>query len=335
MSKSKIEWTDRTWNPVTGCTKVSQGCKNCYAERLYERFHGHGSFKNVLTHSQRLHQPFSWKKPSMVFVNSMSDLFHEAVSFDFIDHVFIVMAMNPKHTFQVLTKRPERMLEYFKSRTEGDYWDYFKEKVYDGYQAFLDNDNMPPGWLWDKTYTEFGKDVDLIYDGPWPLPNVWLGVSVENKVTADERIPLLSMVPAAVRFLSCEPLLGPIKFSPIVHDTILGKMQAPALSVVIDWVICGGESGPGARPMDPNWARLLRDQCEVAGVAFFFKQWGEYTDTEHAIAAGFGHLMPNGKNYNNDGSFLAWRIGKKNAGRLLDGREHNEFPHLTYTKATL
>lgn len=267
-AKSKIEWTDKTWNPVTGCTKVSQGCKNCYAERIYERFNGKGSFKNVICHDDRLMDPTRWRKPSMVFVNSMSDLFHEDVPFKFIYEVFLIMQKAHWHTFQILTKRADRMVQFYK---------------------------------------EYAQIIDA-------LPNVWVGVSVEDQKTADERIPLLLQVPTAVRFLSCEPLLGPINLKLFEGPVLSWKLQRlekrQGVSKGIDWVICGGESGPGSRPMHPDWARSLRDQCKAAGVSFFFKQWGEYSP---GLVAGNGDVQ-------------YFRIGKKKAGRLLDGQLHDAFP---------
>jgi len=270
---SKIEWTDKTWNPVTGCTKVSQGCKNCYAERMYERFNGKGSFKNIICHEDRLNHPFRWKKPTMVFVNSMSDLFHEDVPFDFVDRVLGVTRRTGinGHIYQILTKRPDRMIEYFK-----------------------------------REVTE-------------PLmPHVWVGVSVEDQATADERIPLLLQVPAEVRFLSCEPLLGIIDLNTIM----VGDEKKYAISVLdkgIDWVIVGGESGPGARPMHPDSVRLIRQQCIEAGVAFFFKQWGEWWPGEK------GRLYHGKMIDYTDGQTMV-KIGKKKAGRILDGQLYNDFP---------
>ncbi|MBI4282426.1 MAG: phage Gp37/Gp68 family protein [Chloroflexi bacterium] len=217
--RTGIEWTDATWNPVTGCTKVSPGCAHCYAETITLRFKRGGSFlpnkTTVQLHPKRLEQPEQWQTPRMIFVNSMSDLFHEEVPFEFISRVFEKMEKCSQHTYQVLTKRPERMLEYVQSSIGG---------------------------------------------GRWPS-HVWAGVSVENQVWADRRIPILRQVPAAVRFLSCEPLLKPLRLN-------LDGIQ---------WVIVGGESGNRARPMDVSWARDIRDQCLAAGVPFFFKQWGGRT----------------------------------------------------------
>jgi len=291
---SKIEWTDKTWNPVTGCTKVSQGCKNCYAERIYERFNGKGSFRNVICHQDRIDNPMRWKKPVRVFVNSMSDLFHEDVPFSFIHDVFNTIAACPQHTFQVLTKRPRRAIEYLRWFQRGGRYKF-----------------------------TMGK-------------NLWIGVSIEDQETANERIPLLLQLPAAVRFLSCEPLLGRVD---IANDAINGQINKmgmnAAMSTGIDWVIAGGESGPGARPMHPDWVRHLRDQCSTISAAFFFKQWGEWRQ--------YSHLMDDNKKplgMFQDGIFrhgnVVWdhrkesvcmsRVGKKEAGRLLDGVLHNEFP---------
>jgi protein gp37 len=280
-----IEWTDETWNPVVGCSRVSAGCRNCYAFQLHDMRHRAKlagkdlpdqyaqPFTTIQALADRLDTPLRWRRPRRVFVNSVSDLFHEDVPFDFILAVWGVMAATP-HTYQILTKRAHRMLAFF---------EWAKEAMR---ARGLDE--------WEK-----GMEIQ---------PNVWLGVSVEDQRAADERIPLLLRTPAAVRFLSCEPLLGPVDLGrwlicepcddgrPVTMGTIL-HCQNPRL----DWVIVGGESGPGARPMHPDWARSLRDQCQAAGVPFFFKQWGEW-------------------------DFEGYRIGKKYAGRLLDGREWNEFP---------
>lgn len=206
--RTGIEWTDRTWNPATGCTKVSPGCKNCYAETLTKRFRN--TFPNgfrFTLHPERLYEPLKWRRPSLVFVNSMSDLFHEDMPDEFLLAVFEVMVSCPQHTFQVLTKRAERLLE-------------------------------------------------LASELPWP-DNVWMGVSVENQKFA-WRVDALRQSPAKVKFLSCEPLLGPLQLD------LRG----------IDWVITGGESGPRHRPVDVDWVRSIRDQCLEANVAFFHKQWG-------------------------------------------------------------
>ena len=214
--KSAIEWTESTWNPVTGCDKVSPGCAHCYAETFAERWRGipghpYEQGFDLKLWPARLQLPFSWKRPRMVFVNSMSDLFHPGVPDTFVQSVFDVMLRAPRHTFQVLTKRPERL-------------------------------------------------VELSGSLPWPA-NVWMGVSIENDHWTS-RAEILRSVPAAVRFISAEPLLGP-----------LGSLDLSE----IDWLIAGGESGLRHRPMDPAWVRQLRDRCLDAGVAFFFKQWGGRT----------------------------------------------------------
>jgi len=236
---STIEWTDATWNPVTGCTKISPGCKHCYAETFAERFRGvpghpYEQGFDLKLWPERLGVPAKWKAPRMIFVNSMSDLFHERVPDDFIEEVFHAMAAARWHTFQVLTKRAERMAEWHAARPQ--FWD---------------------------------------------LPNVWLGASVENRLYGLPRIPYVRSLRATVRFLSVEPLL---------ED--LGTVDLRG----IDWVIAGGESGHGARPMEKSWARSIRDQCLAAHVKFFFKQWGG--------------------------------VRKKAAGRELDGRTWNDLPAL-------
>ncbi|WP_282035012.1 DUF5131 family protein [Metabacillus indicus] len=210
---SSIEWTEATWNPVTGCNKVSTGCKHCYAERMAKRLHAMGNPRyingfNVTLHPDLVDTPRKWIKPRKIFVNSMSDLFHDQVPSEFIQEVFKTMNETPQHSYQVLTKRPERVVE-------------------------------------------LANQLNF-------TPNIWLGTSVEDiKVT--HRIDFLKLVPAKVRFLSCEPLLGPLENLNLKN---------------IHWVIVGGESGPGARPMEAEWVRSIRDQCAIQNVAFFFKQWG-------------------------------------------------------------
>lgn len=295
MTKTKIEWADRVWNPVTGCTKVSEGCRHCYAETMAKRFWKDRKFSDVQCHPDRLIQPMSWKKPSRVFVNSMSDLFHPDVPFDFIDQVFAVMQKSICHKFMILTKRPEQMKAYY-DHLEGENRFRYLESAY--------------RWL------EMDPPVVTMF----PFSNIWLGVSVENQKAADERIPLLLKTPAAVRFVSCEPLLGDLDISQYVWGEDSRDYGADRDG--LDWVIVGGESGPGARPMNPDWARLIRDQCDDAGVPFFFKQWGEWVpfeqvefDSKEKIGIQIG-----------DQSMV--KVGKKNAGRLLDGREWNDFPEV-------
>ncbi len=313
MSKTKIEWTDRRWNPITGCTKISQGCKNCYAETMAKRFWGKRKFTDIKTHPERLHEPMRVMKPSMFFVNSMSDLFHPDIPFHFIDIIFAQMAVARWHTYQILTKRPERALEYF---------------------AWKDKAWVAPGMQGDERirfqcYHYFAIDIDP-KEWHWPLKNVWIGVSVEDETTARERIPILQKIPAAVKFLSIEPLIDRINIKPLLKG--------------IDWVIVGGESGRGARPMHPDWVRTIRDECCEMKIPFFFKQWGEWCpadgyyetciDTylagelqngeETAVPLGMNNRSK--KNFYWDNEVFAVRIGKKKAGRLLDGIEHNAVP---------
>lgn len=243
-TSTRIEWTDTTWNPVTGCDKVSAGCEHCYAETIANRFAGTAAFPNgfaVTLHPDRLAQPLRWRRPRMVFVNSMSDLFHTQVPTEFIAKVFAVMATAEKHIFQVLTKRPGRM------------------------RSLLTN----PAFI-NTVATDQGELAGRLDQPGWPLPNVWLGVSVETQHWAQVRLPALAETPAAVRFVSCEPLLGPVDLTTWLTDS-------PGLG--LDWVIVGGESGPHARPIQLGWVQDLRDQCHHAPTrpAFFFKQWGGHT----------------------------------------------------------
>lgn len=266
--KSNIQWTEATWNPVAGCTRVSAGCDNCYAVQMSHRLELMGQAKyagltvlnnrgdrhfngTVRCDEDALTIPLKWRKPRRVFVNSMSDLFHKDVPFEFVDRVFAVMALCPQHTFQVLTKRPERMAEYLNEDRRAD-------------NAF--------GWHFSAAQRRVKTVSDDIaesrrrsgidesnWNNAWPLFNVWLGTSCENQAAADARIPHLLRCPAAVRFLSCEPLLGPLDRLPLA---------------VIHWVIVGGESGPGARPCAVEWNRSIVRQCAAAGVSCFVKQLG-------------------------------------------------------------
>lgn len=251
-----IEWTDATWNPVTGCTRVSPGCAHCYIERTMpfrverRRFNGPqiGASTGVQTHPGRLALPLRWRRPRRVFVNSLSDLFHADVPEEFVAEVFAVMAATPQHTYQLLTKRHGRMRSLL---NDPDFrvLVQFESSVL-GQEGI---DVAGPGNPWDT----------------WPVPNLWLGVSVEDQARAALRVPALLDTPAAVRWLSCEPLLGPID---------LERADPGALNDGgINWVVAGGESGPGARPVKVDWLRDLRNQCGDAGVAFLFKQWGGRT----------------------------------------------------------
>lgn len=252
-----IEWTDATWNPVTGCTEVSPGCDHCYAKTFAERWRGTPGhyFKNgfdVQLRPDKLDLPLRWRKPRRIFVNSMSDLFHDAVSDLYIANVFAVMAYAHWHTFQILTKRHGRMKSLLTSAKFLDLFDREYCRVPDWNDRFPDLELTPAG------------HISHLSDGP--LSNVWLGVSTENQHWADIRIPALLDTPAVVRFISAEPLLGPIELR-----------RAWGEGPGIDWIIAGGESGHGARPINPDWVRSLRDQRDVVGAAFLFKQWGGTT----------------------------------------------------------
>lgn len=295
-----IEWTDATWNPIRGCSRVSEGCRNCYAESVAARFSGPGqayeglaSFQiigqgtpaeRVEPHwrggirfiEQHLHDPIRWKQPRRIFVNSMSDLFHPRMTGEWLAEIFDVMARAPQHTYQILTKRPERML--------------------DALRAAGDPDVAP---AFENTYGQ-----------SWPPANWWFGVSIEDQETASHRLPILAQCPIENTFASYEPALGPVNwFETDFADTL-------------EWLICGGESGPHARPMHPDWARAARTFCEFHGIPFFFKQWGAWKPnaTGRIRDNSTGHIT-----HMKDSAEMA-RVGKHRAGALLDGVESKEFP---------
>lgn len=338
MLHTKIEWTDTTWNPVSGCTKISAGCKNCYAELLHERFNGKNSFSKVTAHPTRLFKPIHWKKPRKIFVNSMSDLFHKDVKFEFIDMVFAIIALCPQHTFQILTKRPEIMRDYF-SAPKSELIARWESASYVLGLADKNDDTVAPAC-----------QIFNYCNNNWPLPNVWLGVSVEDQITADKRIPILQTIDAAVRFISCEPLLGPIDLQ--LHLYALPPQVHP-FDETIHWVIAGGESGPKARPMHPDWIRAIQKTCEKSKVPFFFKQWGEFG--HHALPfhslthwvnkaqtwlTGWrrgkdkciditGLICDSGSNFQEAAYpvYAMRKIGKTKAGNFLDGKQHLNFPN--------
>lgn len=286
MAETSIEWTNATWNPVRGCSRVSPGCDNCFAMCQAHRFSGPGKPYEGLTTIRRgkvdwtgsarlvpsmLEQPLRWKKPRRIFVNSMSDLFHESLSDEDIDRVFAIMARCPQHTFQVLTKRPKRMLEYFADvQARSVAWEETDEirEAQSDVDGFDDN-KTEWGLRLTRQNEEALQNVRAFWDGV-PLPNVWLGVSAENQEQADKRIPLLLQCPAAVRFVSAEPLLGPIDLIYAAFDGSWGVEDMGRL----DWVIVGGESGHGARPCNVEWIRSIVKQCGDAGVPVFVKQLG-------------------------------------------------------------
>ena len=371
--RSAIEWTDATWNPIAGCSVVSPGCTNCYAMRMAARLEAvsvahearHGGdpgplgYYRGLTEPSRagdvwtgkvvaapddvLTKPLRWRKPRRIFVNSMSDLFHEDVPDAWIDRVFAVAALSARHQLQVLTKRLGRMRDYLSSPNR---------------------EVAVMRAAYDIRRREGACGLEYI---DWPLPNVWLGVSVEDQRRADERIPELLATPAAVRWVSAEPLLGPVDLSPflfiVTHadDAALAcgcsdeplPFNDPATTDPadiatprLDWVVAGGESGPGARPMHPDWARALRDQCAAAAVPFLFKQWGEWAphrpqpggDLGGDVRAGRVQIVhPSGRSHvevsqatggrsTEPGSRYMALVGKAAAGRLLDGVLHDGFP---------
>lgn len=281
MADSSIEWTDATWNPVRGCKPISPGCGNCYAELMTGRLEAMGQAgyagltkpgmgkKRFLFNGQfrtapdRLEDPLRWKKPRMVFVNSMSDLFGEGVPFEFIASVFGVMAACPQHTFQVLTKRADRMLEFF---------EWVDQRVRDGMGQYpADN----AAWLRKRflhwSARQAGVELEHNSTSAWPLPNVWLGVSVENNDYVS-RIEKLLKAPAAVRFLSLEPLLGPMNLRDHIFYMDVDTWKAAPSK--IHWAIVGGESGPNARPCQLGWIAGIVAQCKAAGVPCFVKQFG-------------------------------------------------------------
>ena len=340
-----IEWTDATWNPITGCSVMSPGCTNCYAMRLAGTRLQHDPSRaglaratkagpvwtgEVRFNEQWLDQPLRWRRPRRIFVCAHGDLFHEAVPDVWIDRVLAVMALAPQHSFQVLTKRPERMRDYLAHiQAEFDASPDDLNERFGAHCAQLSGDPCAAGWFEDHVN--------------WPLPNVWLGVSVEDQLRADERIPILLDTPAAVRWVSAEPLLGPVDLYGGDPDPRLGGVIAgEGLSLVqwwrhddprgaplrpgVDWVVAGGESGPGARPMHPDWARSLRDQCAAAGVPFLFKQWGEWAELRGPHGIPRGHCEPGGAYFAWDDGVVSERVGKKAAGRLLDGELHDAWP---------
>ena len=352
---TKIEWTEATWNPITGCSLASPGCTNCYAMQLAGTRLKHSPSRKGLTQPSKagpvwtgevrfneheLTHPLRWKRPRPIFVCAHGDLFHESVPDAWIDRIFAVMALCPQHTFQVLTKRSARMREYLARR---------------GASPSLPSHEI----MAEMDGISRAKWPDL----QWPLPNVWLGVSVEDQQRADERIPDLLATPAAVRWISAEPLLGPVDLNRIREEfdgglgvkwesALDGKRFSPWVGddedpmipgfAKLDWVVVGGESGSKARPMHPDWARALRDQCAAADVPFFFKQWGEWapgvsidghvTRTEATAdwlndRWAFEEITPRmASELHTDDEPLLWRCGKKRANRYLDSALHDGMP---------
>jgi protein gp37 len=382
---TKIEWTDATLNVVNGCSVVSPGCTNCYAMRLAGTRMRHHPSRQGLTvpskagpvwngtvrfNDKALLQPLRWKRPRKIFWNAHGDLFHEKVPDEWIDRCFAVMALTPHHIHQVLTKRPERMRDYLTLKADE------RNRPAAGFKLGRG------GKVWQEAYhvaaKDFGREAAFTealqargmptQELPWPLHNVWLGTSVEDQQRADERIPILLDTPAAVRWLSCEPLLGPVDLSEwlvcqnwsddIPMDMTTGLRECCAECdytgiagfsglPIVDWVVAGGESGPGARPMHPDWARSLRDQCDAAAVPFLFKQWGNWAPDEGPPPIGKDKIfegsakaavMVDGAWRYLDNGFqgpIEWcgrsdnwlfNVGKKAGGRALDGVQHDGYP---------
>ncbi|QXX74273.1 DUF5131 family protein [Methylovirgula sp. HY1] len=423
--RSKIEWTDATWNPIRAitregkigwhCEKISAACANCYAEAMNQRlgtgleYHSKHFFYDdkrsdkkslVFLDEKTLLQPLHWKRPRRIFVCSMTDLFGDWVTDEMRDRIHAIMALTPHHDYQILTKRSARMRQYATNPAT-------PPRIWAAVDALIDLWNSGGAGFRLRAIDNDPKIVALADQGaswggetPWPLKNVWFGVTAENQQAADKRIPDLLATSATMRFVSIEPMLGPIDLERIgTLDTIrsampeivareeddlcqnsVSGMQIDVINSAhqatiyyqtpdhmggfairfprpfprLDWVICGGESGPHARPMHPDWARSLRDQCAAASVPFFFKQWGEFREFDHetreitlveagsdfaesvlAAACNPSWITADGRHIRNQDDLpehgeprarLIERVGKKSAGRLLDGREHSEFP---------
>lgn len=318
-----IEWTHppgysgESWNPVTGCTKVSPGCAHCYAEAITLRFKRGPAFlpgiAEINLHSNRLELPMKWSKPRCVFVNSMSDLFHPEVPVEFIERVFAVMAATPRHLYLILTKRPELMRDFM-------------------------NHSLRAGWV-ALMMKDMGMNVDP-NSFEWPPKNVWCGTSVENQHFADVRIPILRETKAAIRWISMEPMLGPIDMSghcerlDAVGRNITGinKLHEPGDHLSFDWLVIGGESGPKARPMNPRWAIEARDAAWRASIPVFFKQWGKYAPTDDEEIGFPVRYNPKKTEHWLDNPVLPMiAVGKNKAGALLEGQHIRQFPGVVYT----
>lgn len=381
MTEHKISWLNmpgykpETWNPVIGCSEKSEGCKNCFAKRMAHRLmhmpytdyyqfvladngaEDPEEFRNIpewngTTHfvEPAIYKPLEWRKPRMIFTVDMGDLFHETVPFELIDQVMAIIAIRPQHLFVILTKRPERALEYF-SQSKETLIERWENAIYDKL-CISDKDG----------------DVDTVTcqmanwaDAHWPLPNVWLGVTAENQEQANRRIPLLLQIPAAKRFVSIEPMLGPVELPWLriawqcsyCKDYFAGphqilcptckrkngfcgshvfnpKFKVSQVGSGLDWVISGGETGSKARPMHPDWVRSLRDQCKDAGVPFFFKQWGEWMDFQEATSLDNtiipGQRIISAKMDRFPDKTEVIQVGRKYTGNLLDGQQYHNWP---------
>lgn len=365
---TQISWTEATWNPIVGCSVLSPGCKHCYAMRMARRLELMGQARYagltqmtaagpVWTGETRpvfetLFAPVLRAKPTIYFVNSMSDLFHETVPQEIIDRIFAVMAISARHVFQLLTKRSARMRAYLRDpETPGRIYQEVCSIVTEEGHDFGVILIAHPG---QEAFAPPGPRVRL---GVWPLPNVWLGISAEDQKRADERIPDLLQSPAALRWVSAEPLLGRIDFRMIAADDT-GEIDAltgtvfcqgrnePAKIPRLDWIVVGGESGPEARPMHPDWARQIRDACRATDVIFHFKQWGAWIpkiDRERDDPdwrADYSHKfndrrpeirwlnLDGGRGFHGERFHIMRRVGAKKAGYELDGQTHRDLPKL-------
>lgn len=359
MTKTSIEWTDYSWNPIRArrksdgkrghyCQRISPGCKNCYAASM-NRWRGNGVDYTVpgleevelYLDEKALLEPLRWRKPRNIFVCSMTDLYADFVPDEWIERIYAVMALADKHTFMVLTKRPARRLRWYSGIEEdGVFHEGFRGAMVEGQAQ----------GIYSKLHPD-EEDVNMWLAVHLPLENVWEGTSVCTQKEAEELIPITLQTPAALRWLSMEPLLEAITLEELPSVSGVGRYlnalsnagvdPGADIPTKLDWVVCGGESGHGARPMHPDWARGLRDQCQAAGTPFFFKQWGEWepfglsksvktispsqVGTFDADGASFFYgAGPNVKG----GTQHMWRVGKKAAGALLDGREWREFPEV-------
>lgn len=356
MSRTKIEWTDRTWNPVRGCSITSEGCRNCYAMKQAHRFSGEGKAYEGLTKlgskgpvwtgdiriaPSVLDAPLRWRKPCRIFANSMGDLFHPAIDDQTLLVLFSVMASAVAlngHTIQVLTKQAERM-HSFVSRLR---WIIGMSPLdIQGRKHLLVK--VP---VFEEHLPETLEHGGTLLDEVGCPEGIWLGVSTENQAAADDRIPPLLKTPAVVRWISAEPLLGPINLREMAHadDFHLDALDTPDPGYKLNWVVVGGESGPGARPMHPDWVRSIRDQCVDAGTPFLFKQWGAWTPYQGKPQISFSSEMPlspvrtawpdgsigPGFVDDNGGCGVSIsRVGKKLAGRVLDGITWDQYPEAT------